>query len=156
MPAQETQALPGLADPYTEALRGLNLPPPYIHRNILCGLSATLAPGVVRQEIVAYRIPAGLVAVISGIANGLGNISDGPFVIWSLTVDGSDVVGFSGLIGPVTPAVTAPKSVGLLLNADQRVAWVASNTGASIVQQAAAMFTGWMWDPRLRPSGYTP
>jgi hypothetical protein len=154
-PAYESTAGGSLvvADPFTEAYRGIDLPPAYYGRNINVGQLVTLPVGASRQEIVAYRIPNGTIASIRFIANGLENISDSEFVRWSLVVDGADVVGYSNFIGLIAPAISAPAPVVFMLNAGQRMSWVASNLAGIIITGVAAMFRGWMWAPTLRPVG---
>lgn len=142
-----------VADPFTEAYRGIDLPPAYYGRNINVGQLVNLAVGATRQEIVAYRIPNGTIASIRFIANGLENIGDSAFVRWSLVVDGADVVGYSNFIGLIAPAVSAPAPVVMMLNAGQRMAWVATNLAGIALTGIAAMFRGWMWSANLRPVG---
>ncbi len=148
---EPTRGLPGMEDPATQALKGYDYPPPFYHRNINVGDSANLVVGATRFEIAAYRIPAGELAAIRFIGNGLANISDSPFVTWSLTVDGADLVGYSNMVGLISSSITAPVAIALMLNPGQRIAWVATNTGATIVQGASALIRGWMWPPNLRP-----
>lgn len=138
---------------YLEAARGLELPPAYIGRHINVGSTVTLAVGAVRSEICAYRIPSGLIASIRFVANAARYSSDLANIIWSLTVDGSDVMGYSQFRGQLSPSVRSPQATAIMLNGGQRIVWVASNTTNASISGVSAMFRGWMWSPDLWPVG---
>ena len=136
-----------------EALKWIGVPPPFYHQEIQKGLSVTLAASAVRQEITAYIIPPGNLAMIAYIGNGVGNLADAEFITWSLTVDGGGIVGYSGMVGLLSFGLMSPIPVRLAFRAGQRIAWVASNSLASALFNVSAMFRGWMWSPSIGELG---
>jgi hypothetical protein len=155
-------AQPVIANPRQEGIRlgnlaaqlrqGWDLPPPN-HTEINCGSLLPLPVGSVRTLIVDFQVPAGYVAVVSLIANGLSNLGDSPFVLWSFAVDGGDVPGYSQFVGLIAPSITYPRGVRLGYGPGQVIQWYATNTGAALVAGAAASFAGWMWSTALGGGG---
>ena len=134
-------------------MKWIGVPPPFYPQEIQCGLTVTLAASAVRQEIVAFRVPPGNLAMLAYIGNGVGNLADADFITWSLTVDGGAIIGYDNMLGLLSFGLMAPIPVRLAFRSGQRIAWVASNSIAVALLNVSAMFRGWMWSPSIRELG---
>ena len=132
------------APPWDVIRTWLELKPPFANW-FLKGEQATLASGSGRTLITGFQIPAGCYGVLRFFSQGVQNAGDSPNVRFSLERDGTPLIGFARIVGPLTPALNQPRPMMDPLLTGQIIAIMATNTGSGTVAGVAGYLCGWFW-----------
>jgi hypothetical protein len=135
--------------PLADIRQWVDIPPPW-GRIFDKAAKVTLTASQLNSEIIAFRVPAGMLGVLRFFANQVGSVSDMAFVSFTLRLEDSPVTGYANIIGPKSPGLSSPDALVVPLQGGNRISVVASNLSASAIQSVAARIKGWFWQPSLR------